>query len=99
MGQELGGGCAPFGEGTWLHLTQCSRGLPPCQVSSWSIQPFGHNTPTSQTLQTDRIQRMKCLRYSKARRVGDTFGVTICWHFARGALDYRKRRDYVGAML
>jgi len=33
------------------HLTQCGRGrgLPPCQVSSWSIQPFGHNTPTSQT--------------------------------------------------
>jgi len=26
--------------------------LPPCQVSSWSIQPFGHNTPTSQTGQT-----------------------------------------------
>ena len=46
------------------HLTQCGRGLglPPCQVSSWSIQPFGHNTPTSQkdrtgqdrTGQTDR---------------------------------------------
>ena len=27
------------------HLTQCrlGRGLPPCQVPSWSIQPFGHN--------------------------------------------------------
>jgi len=27
------------------HLTVCGqgRGLPPCQVSSWSIQPFGHN--------------------------------------------------------
>ena len=33
------------------HLTQCGlgRGLPPYQVASWSIQPFGHNTPTSQT--------------------------------------------------
>jgi len=35
------------------HLTQCgqSRGLPGCHchVSSWSVQPFGHNTPTSQT--------------------------------------------------
>jgi len=28
------------------------RGPPPYQVASWSIQPFGHNTPT---LQTDRI--------------------------------------------
>ena len=37
------------------HLTQCGRGrnLPPCQVSSGSIQPFGHNTPTSQTDRTD----------------------------------------------
>jgi len=27
------------------HLTQCGqdRGLPPYQVASWSIQPFGHN--------------------------------------------------------
>jgi len=35
------------------HLTQCGlgRSLPPCQVSSSSIHPFGHNTPT---LQTDR---------------------------------------------
>jgi len=30
------------------------RGLPPCQVSSWSIQLFGHNTPTSQTDRQDR---------------------------------------------
>jgi len=38
------------------HLTQCvqGRGLSPCQVSSWFIQPFGHNTPMSQTGQTDR---------------------------------------------
>jgi len=38
------------------HLTQCgpSRGLPPCQVSFWFIQPFGHNTPTLQTGQRDR---------------------------------------------
>jgi len=33
------------------HLTQCCLGwgLPPCQVSSWSIQPLGHNTPMLQT--------------------------------------------------
>ena len=49
------GGCAPFGRGALgPHITQCGRGqgLPPCQVSSWSIQPFGHNTPMSQTRQT-----------------------------------------------
>jgi len=40
------GGCAHFGAGELCpHLTQCDldRGPPPCQVSSWSIQPFGHN--------------------------------------------------------
>jgi len=38
------------------HLTQCrlGRGLLKCQVSSSSVQPFGHNTPT---LQTDRQDR------------------------------------------
>jgi len=29
------------------------RGLPARQVSSWSVQPFGHNTPTLQTGQAD----------------------------------------------
>ena len=62
MGQKLG---APpsflLGEGELgPHLTQCGQGwgLTACQVSSWSIQLFGHNTPTSQTeRQTDRIDR------------------------------------------
>jgi len=33
------------------HLTQCGldRGLPPHQVASYAVQPFGHNTPTLQT--------------------------------------------------
>jgi len=33
------------GWGAGPHLTQCGpgRGLPPYQVASWSIQPFGHN--------------------------------------------------------
>jgi len=47
-------GLCPFGEGELgPHLTQCrqGRGLPTRQVSPWSIQPFGHNTPT---LHTDR---------------------------------------------
>jgi len=37
----------PF-RGAGSHVTQCGwgRGLSPCQVSSWSIQPFGCNTPT-----------------------------------------------------
>jgi len=47
MGQKLG--AVPFG-GRELcpHPTQCGRcrGLPTCQVSSSSIQPFGHNRPT-----------------------------------------------------
>ena len=58
MGRKLGGSCAPLGEGGRTldpHLTQCDqrRGLPVYQVSSGSVQPFGHNTPTLQTGQTD----------------------------------------------
>ena len=56
------GGLCPFEGGERCpHLTQCDRGwgLPACQVSPQSIQPFGHNTPTLQTeqgRQTDRQQ-------------------------------------------
>jgi len=48
--------CAPFLGELGPHLTQCrlGRGLPPYQVASWSIQPFGHNTPTLQTDIQDR---------------------------------------------
>ena len=51
MDRKLGG-CSPVGEGELGPLlAQCGhgRGLPACQVSSWSVKPFGHNTPTSQT--------------------------------------------------
>jgi len=57
MGRKLGGGCAPLGEAELgSHQTQCGqgRGLPACQVSSWSVQPFGHSARTLQTDQTDR---------------------------------------------
>ena len=46
IGRKLGGGAPFFGRGSWgPHLSQCGlgRGLPTCQVPSWSIQPFGHN--------------------------------------------------------
>jgi len=38
-----------------LAYTQCYRGqgVSPRQVSSWSIQLFGHNTPTPETDRTD----------------------------------------------
>ena len=38
-------GLCPFGGGVCPHLRQCGqgRGLPPYQVASSSIQPFGHN--------------------------------------------------------
>ena len=56
IGWKLDGGCAPLGEGLregelGLRLTQCGQGwgLPACQVSSWSVQPFGHSARTSQT--------------------------------------------------
>jgi len=57
-GPKIGGCCAPIrGEELCPYLPECrlGRGLPPHQVASWSTQPFGHNTPTSQTdRQTDR---------------------------------------------
>jgi len=37
-----------------LELIAIKRGLPACQVSSWSGQPFGHNTNVRQDRQTDR---------------------------------------------
>jgi len=47
MGRKVGADVALpfFGGGLGLYLTQCplDGGLPPYQVSSWSIQPFGHN--------------------------------------------------------
>ena len=44
MGQKLGG-CAPFRGELQPHLTQrrLGRGLPPYQVASYSIEPFGLN--------------------------------------------------------
>jgi len=55
MDWTLGELCSFWGGELGPHLTQCGlgQGLPLCQVSSWSIQLFGHNTPTSQTGQTD----------------------------------------------
>ena len=52
IGHKLrGGGCAPFwrraGSPSSAMLPEpTARGLPARQVSSWSIQPFDHNTPT-----------------------------------------------------
>ena len=49
-GRKVGRLLCPFrGEELGPHLTQCGlrRGLSPYQVASWSIQPFGHNTPAS----------------------------------------------------
>jgi len=42
------------------HLTQyrLGRGLPPYQVASYSIQPFGHNTTTLRTEQTEEWSRI-----------------------------------------
>jgi len=59
------------------HLTQCGqgRGLPPCQVSSWPIQLFGHNTPT---LQTDRIDRTdRQTDRQRSRGIGRTVLQTV----------------------
>ena len=45
VNRESGGGCCALVCGAGSHLTQCGlgQGPPPCQMSSSSIQPFGHN--------------------------------------------------------
>ena len=78
------GGCAPLGEGeVGPHQTQCGqgRGLPVRQVSSSSVKPFGHNTPTSQTDRTDRTDRQRT----------DSIGRTVLQTVA----PKRSTRDYV----
>jgi len=53
---ENWGRALPLGVKLGPHLRQCGQGwdLTACQVSPWSVEPFGHNTPASQTGQTDR---------------------------------------------
>jgi len=67
------GGCAPLGERELgLHLIQGGqgRGLPACQVSSWSIQSFGHSISTSQTGQTGQDRQ-------RSDSIGRTFLQTV----------------------
>jgi len=53
MGQKLGGAVPFLGElGDYMTPCDLGRGVPLYQVASWSMQPFGHNTPTLQD--TDR---------------------------------------------
>ena len=76
---ESWGRLCPFGEGELdPHLTQCGhgRGLPPCQVSSWSIQPFGHNTPTLQTEQRGQIAQDRQTDRQTGQR-SDSIGRTV----------------------
>jgi len=79
MGRKLGD-YAPLGEGELgPKLTRCGQGwgLPACQVSSWFVQLFGHNTPTSQTGQTDRTgqerQWSDSIRWTVLQTVAQTF--------------------------
>jgi len=53
MGQRLGAVVPPFGGGSWVPINTMwlGRALPPYRVASWSIKPFGQNTPTLQDTQ------------------------------------------------
>jgi len=52
MGRKLGGGAGSPSNTMWR-----GRGLPACQVSPWSVQPFGHSARTSQTDRQNRTDR------------------------------------------
>jgi len=67
-----------------------------CQVSSWSVQSFGHSTPTSQTGQTDRTNRtgqtmvwqhranlLQTVAQKPTRRFGSLFKIQIPWQKKR----------------
>jgi len=59
-------GLCPFWEGSWiciLYNVARAKAIPPCQVSSSSIQPFGHNTPTLQTA----LAALAMMRYINLR--------------------------------
>jgi len=74
-----GGGACPFWAELDPHLTQCGLrwGLPPRQVSFWSIQPIGHNTPTLQTGQTG--QRSDSIGRTVLQTVIQKPGQTYPW--------------------
>jgi len=67
------GGVPLWGGELSPHLTLCSqgRGVPACQVSSWSVQPFGHS---ARTLQTDRLDRQID---RQDRQLTDSIGRTV----------------------
>jgi len=80
--KKLGKGCcAPLfcGEELGPYLTQCSqdRGSPPRQVSSWPIQPLGHDTPTSQT---DRPENSPIAQGELFYKWSPKNWVIKCWH-------------------
>ena len=54
MGRKVRGLLCPFPWGGHL-----GRGLPPYHVASWSIQLFGHNTPTSKIGQKGQADRQR----------------------------------------
>ena len=59
----VGGGLCPFGGGELgSHLTQFGKGwdLPQCQVSSWSIQPFGYNRHGPRIMRTLAPVNLEC---------------------------------------
>jgi len=88
MGRKLGG-CARLWEGQLgPDLTQCGqgRGLPACQVSSWSVKPFGQNTPT---LQTDRTGQDRQRSDSIGRTILQTVAQKITLHSLQTARNFQ----------
>jgi len=87
------GDYAPSGKGELgAHLTECGQGrvLLLCQVSSWSVQPFGHNTPTSQTgLTCDSIGRTVLQTIAQKRHFTFIFGVFQLNLFYRCILSHK----------
>ena len=79
--ERWGGAAVEAGSPLDPHLTQCGlgRGLPPYQVTSWSIQPFGHNSRNVTLLRVGIPLRTIFISILVVK----TFTVRVHWVIAR----------------
>jgi len=85
MGRKWWGAAVGAGSPLGPHLTQCGlgRGLPLYQVTSWSIQPFGHNCRNATLLRVGILFRTIFI----PSLVVKTFTVCVYWVIARYQLN------------
>jgi len=100
IGRKLGAAVPPVFCRGWEelgpHLTQygLGRGLPPYQMAPWSIQPFGHNTPTLQADRQDR-QRSDSIWRTVSQMVAQKKNIFLLWWWTLITLTFELNLDRV----